>query len=76
MQTKKLGLTPTLIVLLAVLGLAFLVGVIFLMMLVRTGIEHSPEQSSLELNSAAPAIWAGPAHEIPELPQLREKARV
>jgi hypothetical protein len=47
-QTKKLGLMPTLVVLILVLGLALFVGVILLMMLVRTGIEHSPEQSKLE----------------------------
>ncbi|HEX6804464.1 MAG TPA: hypothetical protein VF133_12350 [Terriglobales bacterium] len=53
MQTKKLGLTPTLVVLLAVFGLAMLVGVILLMMFVRTGIAHSPEQSSLETHHRA-----------------------
>lgn len=38
---------PTLVVILAVLGLAILVGVILLMMIVRTGIQHSPEQGRL-----------------------------
>lgn len=48
MKTTKLGLTPTLIVVLGVFGLAILVGVIFLMMLATTGIEHSPDQGVLE----------------------------
>lgn len=48
MRTRKLGLMPTLLVLMAVFGLAILVGVILLMMFVRTGIAHSPEQSRLE----------------------------
>jgi hypothetical protein len=47
-QTKKLGLMPTLVVLILVLGFALFVGLILLMMLVRTGIEHSPEQSKIE----------------------------
>jgi hypothetical protein len=46
-KTRKLGIMPTLVVLLMAFGLAFLVGVILVMMLVRTGIEHSPEQSKL-----------------------------
>lgn len=46
-KTRKLGLMPTLIVLLMVLGLAIFVGVILLMMLLQPGIEHSPEQSQL-----------------------------
>lgn len=48
MKTTKLGLTPTLIVVLGVFGLAILVGVIFLMMLATTGIEHSPDQGKVE----------------------------
>lgn len=48
MKTTKLGLTPTLIVVLGVFGLAILVGVIFLMMLATTGIEHSPDQGTLK----------------------------
>ena len=46
-KTKKLGLMPTLVVLLMAFGMAVLVGVILLMMLVTTGIEHSPDQSSM-----------------------------
>jgi hypothetical protein len=56
METKKLSLMPTLVVILAVLGLAVLVGVILLMMLVRTGIEHSPEQSRLEPRSTSVSV--------------------
>ena len=52
--TKKLGLAPTLVVLILVLGLAIFVGVILLMMLVRTGIEHSPEQSKAEQQLLVP----------------------
>jgi len=58
MKTRKLGLMPTLLVLLAVFGLAILVGVILLMMFVRTGIAHSPEQSSLGSGRARPFIRA------------------
>jgi hypothetical protein len=45
MAVKNLSIAPTLFVLVAVLGLAFLVGVIFVMMLVQPEIPHSPEQS-------------------------------
>jgi hypothetical protein len=45
MEGKNLSIAPTLFVLVAVLGLAFLVGIILLMMLVQTDIPHSPEQS-------------------------------
>lgn len=48
---------PTLLVLLAVFGLAILVGVILVMMFMRTGIAHSPEQS-LESGHARPSILA------------------
>ena len=58
MKTRKLGLMPTLLVLLAVFGLAILVGVILLMMLARTPIAHSPEQSSLGSWPARPSIPA------------------
>ena len=58
MKTRKLGLMPTLLVLLAVFGLAILVGVILLMMFVRTGIAHSPEQSSLGSWHTGPPILA------------------
>ena len=47
-KPKKLGLLPTLVVLILALGLAVFVGVILLMMLVRTGMPHSPEQSRVE----------------------------
>lgn len=49
---------PTLLVLLAVFGLAILVGVILLMMFVHTGIAHSPEHSSLRSWHARPSIRA------------------
>lgn len=49
MKTRNLGIAPTLIVTVLVLGLAVLIGVIFLMMYIRTGIEHSPEQTSIEI---------------------------
>lgn len=58
MKTRHLGVMPTLLVLLAVFGLAILVGVILLMMFVRTGIAHSPEQSRLRNSNAGPAIRA------------------
>lgn len=58
MKLRKLGLMPTLLVLLAVFGLAILVGVILLMMFVRTPIAHSPEQSSLRSWQARPSILA------------------
>jgi len=48
MKTRKLGIAPTLVVTVLVLGFALLIGVILLMMYMRTGIEHSPEQSSIE----------------------------
>lgn len=48
---------PTLLVLLAVFGLAILVGVILLMMLLQPGIAHSPEQS-LESWQARPSFLA------------------
>jgi hypothetical protein len=63
-QTKKLGLMPTLVVLILVLGLALFVGVILLMMLVRTGIEHSPEQSKLEQHSTLFDRRAGNGYSI------------
>jgi hypothetical protein len=47
-KQEKLGLMPTLVVLVMVLGLAFLIGVILLMMLARTGIRHSPAQTRVE----------------------------
>ena len=56
MKTRKLGLMPTLLVLLAVFGLAILVGVILVMMFVRSGMAPSPEQS--RLGNASPAIRA------------------
>ncbi|HEX3104425.1 MAG TPA: hypothetical protein VHQ22_08255 [Terriglobales bacterium] len=49
MKTRKLGIAPTLVVTVLVLGFALLIGVILLMMYVRTGIEHSPEQASVVL---------------------------
>lgn len=52
-KTKKLGLMPTLVVLLMAFGLAVLVGVILLMMLVTTGIEHSPDQSGMGQGATA-----------------------
>ena len=47
MKTRKLGIAPTLVVTVLVLGFALLIGVILLMMYIRTGIEHSPEQASM-----------------------------
>lgn len=47
MKVRKLGIAPTLVVMVLVFGLALLIGVILLMMYVRTGIEHSPEQTSI-----------------------------
>jgi hypothetical protein len=66
MQTQKLGLMPTLIALLAVFALAILVGVIVLMMMLRTGIKHSPEQSRLEERHASVRLVAsgGPGSEL------------
>ena len=58
MKTRQLGLMPTLLVLVAVFGLAILVGVILVMMFVRTGIAHSPEQSRLGNSNSRPAIRA------------------
>jgi hypothetical protein len=54
-KTTKLGIAPTLVVLILVLGLAVFVGVILLMMLVRTGIAHSPEQSKVEQDLLFPS---------------------
>lgn len=73
MKTKRLGLMPTLIVLLAVLGLAFLVGVILLMMMVRTGIKHSPEQSRLEPGRPTALVsFVARAPEFPDVPARGE----
>ncbi len=47
MKPRKLGIAPTLVVIVLVFGLAMLIGAILLMMYVRTGIEHSPEQTNL-----------------------------
>jgi hypothetical protein len=47
MKTRKLGIAPTLVVTVLVLGFALLIGVILLMMYIRPGIEHSPEQASI-----------------------------
>ena len=57
-KIKKLGLLPTLVVLLMAFGLAVLVGVILLMMLVTTGIEHSPDQSHLRQSATAVSALA------------------
>ncbi len=46
-KTRKLGIAPTLVVLILVLGLAMFVGVILLMMLVQPGIAHSPDQATV-----------------------------
>ena len=59
MKTRNLGIAPTLIVTVLVLGLAVLVGVIFLMMYIRTGIEHSPEQTKIEI-PAPPSVASQP----------------
>jgi len=56
MKTRKLGIAPTLVVTVLVLGFALLIGVILLMMYIRTGIEHSPEQASVALSSLAATI--------------------
>lgn len=60
MKTKHLGIAPTLVVTVLVLGLALLVGVILLMMYIRTGIEHSPEQTSIEIPHVLPSVASQP----------------
>jgi len=59
MKTRKLGIAPTLVVTVLVLGFALLIGVILLMMYIRTGIEHSPEQASMALRLQIPANQGG-----------------
>jgi hypothetical protein len=56
MKTRKLGIAPTLVVTVLVLGFALLIGVILLMMYIRTGIEHSPEQASIASFSRGAAM--------------------
>jgi len=61
MKLKKLGIAPSLVVLVLVFGLAMLIGVILLMMYVRIGIEHSPEQTSIEIPSRTLCLAPRPA---------------
>ncbi len=61
MKPRKLGIAPTLVVMVLVFGLALLIGVILLMMYVRTGIEHSPEQTKLVVPGKTMSFVASPA---------------
>jgi hypothetical protein len=61
MKLKKLGIAPSLVVLVLVFGLAMLIGVILLMMYVRIGIEHSPEQTSIEIPARTLRLAPRPA---------------
>jgi hypothetical protein len=56
MKTRKLGIAPTLVVTVLVLGFALLIGVILLMMYIGTEIEHSPKHATLGL-PACPAVF-------------------
>ncbi len=59
MKTRKLGIAPTLVVTVLVPGFALLIGVILLMLYIRTGIEHSPEQASMALRVQISASQGG-----------------
>ena len=64
MKTRKLGIAPTLVVTVLVLGFALLIGVILLMMYIRTGIEHSPQQARIE--SSVQIATKGAMRPMPE----------
>lgn len=66
MKPRKLGIAPTLVVMVLVFGLAMLIGVILLMMYVRTGIEHSPEQSKLVVPGQAMSFVVSPLRAVQE----------
>jgi len=57
-KTRKIGIAPTLVVLVLVFGLAMVVGTILLLMLTGSGIEHRPEQSlgRAEITAPGPAL--------------------